>query len=99
MPDLDDWWTAAFGELDAAVTAAGVPPAGPRAAPYPAELFQLEVAEVVAYIPVRGEVPAGGRVTMAEIPAAELAVAGHRGPLADIDRTYGALGTYVPSAR
>ncbi len=95
MPDLDDWWTAAFGELDAALAAAGVPAAGPRAALYPAELFQLEVAEVVAYVPVSGEVPARGRVTVLEIPPAELAVAEHRGALADLDQTYGALGTYV----
>jgi DNA-binding transcriptional MerR regulator/effector-binding domain-containing protein len=97
MPDLDEWWTAAFGELDAALAAAGVPPAGPRAALYPAELFQLEVAEVVAYIPVPDGLaaPAGGRVTVQEIPRAELAVAEHRGTLADLDQTYGALGTYV----
>ena len=30
-----------------------------------------------------------------EIPAAELAVAVHRGSHADLDQTYGALGTYV----
>jgi len=95
MPDLDEWWTAAFGELDAALTAVGEPPAGPRAALYPAELFQLEVAEVVAYVPVGGEVAAGGRVTVLEIPPAKLAVAEHRGSLADLDQTYGALGTYV----
>jgi effector-binding domain-containing protein len=33
--------------------------------------------------------------TITEIPAVELAVAVHRGALADLDRTYGALGTYV----
>jgi effector-binding domain-containing protein len=32
---------------------------------------------------------------MLDVPAAELAVAVHRGALADLDRTYGALGTYV----
>jgi len=97
MADLDEWWTAAFGELDAALEAAGVPPAGPRAALYPPELFQLEVAEVVAYIPVAADrtPSAGGRVTVLAIPPAELAVAEHRGALADLDQTYGALGTYV----
>jgi effector-binding domain-containing protein len=95
MPELDTWLNAALRELDAALAAAGLPAAGPRAALYPAELFQLEAGEVVAYIPVTGEVPAGGRATMLEIPPAELAVAVHRGPLADLDQTYGALGTYV----
>lgn len=41
------------------------------------------------------EVGPTGRARMLEIPAAELAVAAHGGGLADLDRTYGALGTYV----
>jgi effector-binding domain-containing protein len=94
MPDLDAWWDGAFGELNAAV-AAGGPPAGPRAALYPAEYFQLEAGEITAYIPVAGEVRPGGRAAMLDIPAAELAVAVHKGAVADLDRTYGALGTYV----
>jgi effector-binding domain-containing protein len=50
---------------------------------------------VVAYVPVGGHVRGGGRTAVREIPPAELAVAVHHGPLADIDRTYGALGAYV----
>jgi effector-binding domain-containing protein len=95
MPDLDAWLDAAQRELDTALAAAAVPPAGPRGALYPAELFQLGAGEVVAYVPVGGEVPAGGRAGMLEIPPAELAVAVHRGTLADLDLTYAALGTYV----
>jgi DNA-binding transcriptional MerR regulator len=91
MPDMDAWWEEAFHELNTAVVAA----AGPRAALYAAELFQLEAGEITAYIPVAGEVRPGGRATMLDIPAAELAVAVHRGALADLDQTYGALGTYV----
>src|SRR5215475_9994666 len=79
--DLDAWWDGAFGELNAAV-AAGGPPAGPRAALYPAEYFQLEAGEITAYIPVTGEVRPGGRAAMLDIPAAELAVAVHKGALA-----------------
>jgi hypothetical protein len=59
------------------------------------ELFQLEAGALTAYIPVAGEVRPGGRAAMLDVPAAELAVAVHRGALADLDRTYGALGTYV----
>jgi effector-binding domain-containing protein len=72
-----------------------VPTAGPRGALYPAELFELGAGEVVAYVPVTAEVPSGGRARMLEIPPAELAVAVHQGTLADLDLTYGALGTYV----
>ncbi len=33
--------------------------------------------------------------SMLDVPAAELAIALHQGPFAELDRTYGALGTYV----
>lgn len=95
VAELDTWWEAAFRELDAAVVAAAVAPAGPRAALYPAEYFELDAGEIVAYVPVIGDVRAGGRVTLVEIPPAELAVAVHKGAIADLDQTYGALGTYV----
>jgi effector-binding domain-containing protein len=74
-----------------------VRPAGPRAALYPAEFFELGAGEVVAYIPVTAPVPVPvpGRAAVLEIPAAELAVAVHAGTLADVDQTYGALGIYV----
>jgi DNA-binding transcriptional MerR regulator len=95
-PDLDAWWEAAFRELDAILAAAAVRPAGPRAALYPAEFFELGAGEVVAYVPVAVPVPAAiGRAGMLQVPAAELAVAAHHGTLADVDQTYGALGIYV----
>jgi DNA-binding transcriptional MerR regulator/effector-binding domain-containing protein len=93
--DLDAWWEAAFGELDAAVAASAVRPAGPRAALYPAEFFELGAGQVTAYIPVAGRVRDAGRARMLQVPAAELAVAVHQGTLADVDQTYGALGLYV----
>jgi DNA-binding transcriptional MerR regulator/effector-binding domain-containing protein len=93
--DLDAWWDLAFRELDAALAGAAAAPAGVRAALYPAEFFQLGVGEVTAYLPVAGEVPPTGRIRTLEVPAAELAVAVHTGTIGDIDRTYGALGTYV----
>jgi DNA-binding transcriptional MerR regulator len=96
MLDLDTWWNEAFRELNAALTAADVPSAGPRAALYSTEYFAFEAGGlVVAYIPIAEEVSFSGRVRMLEIPPVELAVAVHRGTLSDLDRTYGALGTYV----
>lgn len=93
--DLDAWWMAAFTELDAALNTAGMTAAGPRGALYASEIFQLEVGEVVAFVPVPAEIGGTDRAQMAEIPAAELAVAVHRGAFGDLDRTYSALGTYV----
>jgi DNA-binding transcriptional MerR regulator len=91
--DLDAWWPDAFGELDAAAAAATVN--GVRAALYSPEFFELEIGQVVAYVPVERTVAAGGRVRAVEIPAAELAIAVHHGGFADIDQTFAALGIYV----
>jgi DNA-binding transcriptional MerR regulator len=92
---LTDWWPGAFTELRSALAAAGVAAAGPPAALYPAELFELEAGEVVAFLPVASEPDCTGRVHLQEIPAAELAVAVHRGPFGDLDQAYAALGAYV----
>jgi DNA-binding transcriptional MerR regulator len=92
---LDSWLSAAQREIDAVLAAASVSPAGPRAALYSAEFFQLEAGDVTAYVPVGAHVAVCGRTRLLQIPAAELAVAVHRGSLADLDQTYGALGTYV----
>jgi len=95
FPGLGAWLRAAQRDIDAVLAAADMPPAGPRAALYSEEFFQLEAGEVTAYVPVTGEVPGSGRAAMVDIPSAELAVAVHRGSLADLDQTSGALGTYV----
>jgi len=95
MADLEPWWDSAFAELYRAVRSAGVDPSGPSGALYPPELFQVEVAEVVAFVPVRRPVAPAGRTRMVEVPAAELAVAVHEGPFAELDQTYAALGSYV----
>lgn len=96
--DTETWLDGAFAELTAALTGA---PAGARGGPdsalYSAEFFERHRGEVVAYVPLLDEValPAAARVQLVEIPAARLAVTVHRGPFGDIDRTYGALGTFV----
>jgi DNA-binding transcriptional MerR regulator/effector-binding domain-containing protein len=94
MANLELWWADAFDELHAAVRAAGVM-AGVGGGLYPGELFEVEVADVVAFLPVATPVPTSSRARMVEIPAAELAVAVHHGPFAELDRTYGAVGIHV----
>ena len=94
--DLDEWWDEAFRELDAVLAAASMAAAGPRSALYAAEYFALDTGgQVVAYVPVAAEMPMTGRTRVVEIPGTELAVAVHQGTFAELDRTYGALGTYV----
>jgi DNA-binding transcriptional MerR regulator len=93
--DFETWWVGAFTELDAVLREAAVPAAGPRGALYPAEVFEQEVGEITAFVPVATEVARSGRARMTTIPAAELAVAVHRGAFGDLDQTYSALGVYV----
>ncbi|OHV04968.1 Multidrug-efflux transporter 1 regulator [Mycobacterium talmoniae] len=91
MADLDDWWSQAFAELDTAVGGA----TGIRGALYSTEFFEAGRGEVTAFRPARA-LPAGrGRVQSLEVPAAELAVALHRGSFNELDRTYATLGTHV----
>jgi effector-binding domain-containing protein len=49
---------------------------------------------MTVFRPVR-EPRESGRITVTELPAAELAVTVHPGPHDDIDVTYGRLGTWV----
>jgi DNA-binding transcriptional MerR regulator len=94
MADLEAWWAEAFDELHAAVRAAGGT-AGIGGALYPGELFEVEVANVVAFVPVASPIESRSRHQMIEVPAAELAVALHHGAFSDLDRTYAAVGTHV----
>jgi DNA-binding transcriptional MerR regulator len=91
--DAEEWGMAAFTELFEMLGEAQ--PAGPPGALWSAEFFEDERGDVVAFVPVTTEFERGPRARMMDIPAAELAVAVHRGPLRDFDQTYGALGTYV----
>lgn len=94
--DFEDWWSSAFAELHGALAAAGALRTGPDAALYPGEFFEQERGEVVAFIPVaEAALALAGRASLAEIPAAELAVTVHQGAFSEIDQAYGALGTFV----
>jgi DNA-binding transcriptional MerR regulator/effector-binding domain-containing protein len=96
--DTGPWLGDALGELHAAVGAApGAVRTGPDAALYSEEFFELHTGPVTAYVPVAEEFRprGGGRVGLIDVPAVELAVMVHRGPFAEIDQTYGALGSFV----
>jgi DNA-binding transcriptional MerR regulator len=95
--DMEAWWIGCFQELRQALADAG-PAAervGPDACLYPSEMFEDEEGEMVAYVPVTGQPDCSGRVQLGEIPAVELAIMNHEGPYDDLDRTYGAVGTFV----
>lgn len=58
-------------------------------------MFTRHRGQATIFVPCAGPVRPTGRVTATVVPAAELAVVEHRGPPADVDRAYGALGAYV----
>jgi DNA-binding transcriptional MerR regulator len=110
VPDFEEWLMGVFGSLSDALAACGLRQAGCFGALYPGDFFELERAEVTVFLPVEVTTGAGsgdpagsgalagpgpGRVRLTEIPAVDAAVAVHEGSVADIDRTYAALGTEV----
>src|SRR5215472_4139079 len=82
------WGADVFGEIYGRIGQAGLTPAGPGGALFPAAFFP--VGDSVA----DGSV-AGGRAGLVTIPGVEAAVMLHSGSPADSDQTYGALGTVV----
>ena len=96
VAEFGDWWGAAFAELYAALKAADVSPTGPGGALYPGELFEQEVGEMTAFIPVAGPLPPlAGRLRALEISELEAAVTVHEGAMADLDIAYAALGAEI----
>ncbi|WBB53796.1 MerR family transcriptional regulator [Verrucosispora sp. WMMD573] len=88
------WFDTAMDELDAAF-----PPAERTGAPgglYTNELFTECVGAMTVFRPVRRPV-ACGRITILELPSADLAVTVHAGRHDDIDVSYGRLGAWVAS--
>jgi DNA-binding transcriptional MerR regulator len=93
------WWMDAFTLLHRALGGSGATRSGPDGALFPKEFFEDEVGDLVAFLPVAVH-PADTaflprRVTTGQIPGTDVAVLVHDGPFGDIDRTYGALGTWV----
>jgi DNA-binding transcriptional MerR regulator len=95
MGDIATWWREAFDELHQVLASSSAVRAGSDGALYSNEFFAEELGEVVAFIPVAGMPAPAGRPQLIEVPGAELAVTVHHGAISELDRTYGALGTFV----
>src|SRR4051812_10211459 len=92
------WWMGAFTLLHKTQRHADVRRAGPDGALFPSAFFEDEVGEVTAFVPVSAAVTDNalpGRVAQVVVPGVTAAVTRHDGPFSDLDRTYGALGTWV----
>jgi DNA-binding transcriptional MerR regulator/effector-binding domain-containing protein len=97
VADLGDWWVKAFEALHAEAQGRGLMRSGPDGALYASVWFEDEIGDVVAFTPLAGAATGerGGRIEPYTVPSAELAVLLHEGSLADLDRTFAALGTFV----
>jgi DNA-binding transcriptional MerR regulator len=93
--DLPAWYQGALGELQGTLSAQGIAASGPPGGIYGYELFTEERGEATLFVPMTGEVRPVGRVGPIWVPEAELAVIVHNGSHDDVDRSYGALATYV----
>jgi DNA-binding transcriptional MerR regulator len=94
--DSVDWWLSAFDEIYGTLARLGAAPVGPSGALFPGEFYEVEKADLVAFVPLAAPVRSGSeRARPFTVPAAELAVAVHAGSFSDIDRTYGELGVFV----
>jgi DNA-binding transcriptional MerR regulator len=89
--EIGPWCGFAFGRLGE--VAGHIP--GTSGATYSDEFFADDKGEVVAFHPVAlDQAPADG-VELVDLPGGYFAIAVHAGPMADFDRTYGALGSHV----
>lgn len=94
-----DWWSEAFEALHQTLAKLKIKAAGPDGVLFPGEYYQLERANLVAFIPLHDPISdRSARVVPYTVPPAELAIAVHHGSLTDIDRTYGQLGIHVATA-
>lgn len=94
VADASAWLHGALGELSASLRARGITP-GTAGGVYANELFSHERGRATVFIPVDQPIAEVGRVTAVEIPAIELATIIQEGTPKEIDRSYGALATYV----
>jgi DNA-binding transcriptional MerR regulator len=91
------WWMQSFKLLHKTIASYGAQRNGPDGALFPAEFFADEAGEVTAFVPVERVTDTflPDRVQTTTIPSFPAAVTVHDGPFGDLDRTYGALGTWV----
>jgi DNA-binding transcriptional MerR regulator len=93
--DLLVWWQGALGELHATVKTQHLHQTGPSGGLFVAEIFQQDRGLATMFIPVHGSARAIGRITELTIAPAELAVMRHNGSPADVDITWGELGSHT----
>ena len=95
VKEVTEWMNAAYTELYDALRSQSVKAAGPSGALWSTEVFTDGEGDATVFVPIGADVRPVGRARPLVVPPAELAIAVHHGTHKDVDRTYGALGTYV----
>jgi effector-binding domain-containing protein len=93
--DLPAWYHGAMGGIQGTLSAQGIVASGPPGGIYANELFTEERGHATLFFPVTDEVRPAGRAGPISVREAEQAVIVHNGFHDDLDRSYGALATYV----
>ena len=89
------WFNESLAQIAAVLRDQNVSSSGPQGGLFPTTLFTEEVAVATLFIPVAAPISPSGDVYIRELAPMELAVAVHRGPYTELDRTFGALGAHV----
>jgi DNA-binding transcriptional MerR regulator len=95
IEDAGAWYHGALGELHATLATQGINLSSPAGGIYSNDLFAEDRGEATIFLPCDLTFRATGRIDALVIPGAELATTTHAGSHTDIDRSYGALATYV----
>jgi DNA-binding transcriptional MerR regulator len=93
--DTNAWLLGALAELNATLRGQDLQATAPVGGIFSDELFTDARGEATLFVPCAGQLNPVGRVETIIVPAVELATIVHVGTHADIDRSYGALATYV----
>jgi DNA-binding transcriptional MerR regulator len=95
VANVGPWFRASLAGIRRELHRQHITPTGPPGGLFPTEFFADEVAEVTLFVPITAAMSPSSAVSTCELPAAELAVLAHRGPLSEADRTFGSLGAHV----
>jgi DNA-binding transcriptional MerR regulator len=92
--DAEHWLAEAQRSLESELVRAGAASGGPFGALYPPEFFTAHRGEITAFVPLprHSSASTDARAELSELRAAVMV---HTGAFADLDTTYGALGTHV----
>jgi DNA-binding transcriptional MerR regulator len=93
--DIDQWFSDTMHRLYEALEMSGTRPEGSPGGLYERELFTDARGRATLFVPAVHTNPAPHRINAQVLPDTEVAVLTHAGSHQGIDRSYGALGTYV----